>query len=81
MPPLTTRLIFVCAFAIASTIASVAHAACTGVVAERLRPWRLAGAEAEGAVSLTFLGHASFLIESPAGVRIVTGHNDIDGRQ
>jgi len=76
MPPLTTRLIFVCAFAIASTIASVAHAACTGVVAERLRPWRLAGAEAEGAVSLTFLGHASFLIESPNGVRIVTDYND-----
>ena len=28
---------------------------------------------------LTFLGHASFLIESPAGVRIVTDYNDYIG--
>ena len=28
-----------------------------------------------GAVDLTFLGHASFLIESPGGVRIVTDYN------
>ena len=37
---------------------------------------RLAAAVAEGTVSITFLGHASFLIESPAGVRIVTDYND-----
>src|SRR5881394_789595 len=35
------------------------------------------GGVPEGAVGLTFLGHASFLIESPAGVRIVTDYNDM----
>jgi L-ascorbate metabolism protein UlaG (beta-lactamase superfamily) len=52
------------------TIASSVQAACTGVVAGG--PLRLAAAVAEEAVSITFLGHASFLIESPGGVRIVT---------
>jgi len=32
---------------------------------------------ADGEVRLTFLGHASFLIESPAGVSIVTDYNDM----
>lgn len=32
--------------------------------------------EGAGLVSLTFIGHASFLIESPAGVSIVTDFND-----
>lgn len=36
---------------------------------------RLAQA-AEGEVGLTFIGHASFLIESPAGVTIVTDYSD-----
>ncbi len=36
---------------------------------------RLAAAGAE-AVSIPFLGHPSFLIESPGGVRIVTDYND-----
>ncbi len=61
---------------IASLIGSAAQAACTGVVAGRLGPLHLAGGVPEGAVSITFLGHASFLIESPAGVRIVTDYND-----
>ena len=52
----------------------VAQAACTGVVAGG--PLRLAAAGAEAAVSITFLGHASFLLESPGGVRIVTDYND-----
>lgn len=30
----------------------------------------------EGAVRLSFIGHATFLIESPDGVRIVTDYND-----
>jgi L-ascorbate metabolism protein UlaG (beta-lactamase superfamily) len=38
---------------------------------------RLASAGAEGEVRLTFLGHASFLIESPQGVRIVTDYNGV----
>jgi L-ascorbate metabolism protein UlaG (beta-lactamase superfamily) len=37
---------------------------------------RLAAAGADEAVSITFLGHASFLIESPGAVRIVTDYND-----
>jgi L-ascorbate metabolism protein UlaG (beta-lactamase superfamily) len=41
-------------------------------------PWQLAAAETPGTtgvVNLTFLGHASFLIESPGGVTIVTDYN------
>jgi L-ascorbate metabolism protein UlaG (beta-lactamase superfamily) len=69
----------ICAVAIASMIASAAQAACTGVVAGRLGPVHLAGVVPEGTVSVTFLGHASFLIESPGGVRIVTDYNDAIG--
>jgi L-ascorbate metabolism protein UlaG (beta-lactamase superfamily) len=61
---------------IASIVASAAHATCPGVVAERPGPVQLAATVPEGAVSITFLGHSSFLIESPAGVRIVTDYND-----
>lgn len=68
------RLALVCAVAVASIITSAAQAACPGAVAGG--PLRLAAAGPEGAVSITFLGHASFLIESPAGVRIVTDYND-----
>lgn len=57
-------------------ITSAAQAACTGVVAGGAGPLRLAAASGEAAVAITFLGHASFLIESPAGVRIVTDYND-----
>ena len=74
--PLITRLIWVCIVAIASIIPSAAQAACTGVVAGGPRLVHLAAAGPEGGVSITFLGHASFLIESPAGVRIVTDYND-----
>ncbi|MCL8383742.1 MBL fold metallo-hydrolase [Xanthobacter aminoxidans] len=56
---------------------------CPRMVAERPKV-RLAAldaamlrlAEATGPVHLTFIGHASFLIESPAGVSIVTDYND-----
>jgi L-ascorbate metabolism protein UlaG (beta-lactamase superfamily) len=44
---------------------------------ELVVPARFSVAQAEAAeVKLTFLGHASFLIESPAGVTIVTDYND-----
>jgi L-ascorbate metabolism protein UlaG (beta-lactamase superfamily) len=65
------------AVVLASLIASTAQAACTGVVAARPGPLHLVGGVPEGTVSITFLGHASFLIESPAGVRIVTDYNDM----
>jgi L-ascorbate metabolism protein UlaG (beta-lactamase superfamily) len=61
--------------AVTSMIVSGAQAACTAPVAGRLGPVRLVAA-VEGVVSITFLGHASFLIESPERVRIVTDYND-----
>src|SRR5262249_38409934 len=73
---ITLQLAAVWAVIFASTITSAAQAACTGVVAERVGPVHLAAAVPMGAVSITFLGHASFLIESAAGVRIVTDYND-----
>jgi L-ascorbate metabolism protein UlaG (beta-lactamase superfamily) len=57
-------------------LALPAHAACGGVVAGGARLWR-AAAEMEKSVAITFLGHASFLVESPQGVRIVTDYNDM----
>jgi L-ascorbate metabolism protein UlaG (beta-lactamase superfamily) len=57
-------------------LSAPARAACTGPIAAT-GAVHLAAAEAgEGAVAISFLGHASFLIESPAGVRIVTDYND-----
>jgi Beta-lactamase superfamily domain len=54
-----------------------AWAACSGPVADSgARLWH-ATAGPEDRVRLTFLGHASFLIESPQGVRIVTDYNAI----
>src|SRR5580765_3233356 len=64
-------------FLLALVSISSAHAACIGAVAEGGSPLRLVAAKPEGAVGITFLGHASFLIESPSGVRIVTDYNDL----
>jgi L-ascorbate metabolism protein UlaG (beta-lactamase superfamily) len=71
------RATLVCAVFLASLMMSSARAECTGVVAGRLGPLHLAHGAPEGGVSITFLGHASFLIESPAGVRVVTDYNDM----
>ena len=57
-------------------LATPAQAACTGVVAgDGTRLWRAAAGD--GTVRISFLGHASFLIESPGGVRIVTDYSDL----
>jgi L-ascorbate metabolism protein UlaG (beta-lactamase superfamily) len=62
---------------LALTFATPGWAACTGAIADGgARVWR-AAAQPEKAVAVTFLGHASFLIESPQGVRIVTDYNDL----
>ena len=62
---------------LALTAVAPASAACSGVVAgEKARLWPAASA-AEKHVAIEFLGHASFLIESPQGVRIVTDYNDL----
>lgn len=42
----------------------------------RAAPAPLRVAEASGLVRLSFIGHATFLIESPAGVTIATDYND-----
>src|SRR4051794_29445506 len=66
-----------CFSALALLAISPAWAACTGVVAENgARLWRAATGE-QKAVAIDFLGHASFLIESPQGVKIVTDYNDL----
>ena len=60
--------------ALGMLVAAAAHAACTGPVAgSDVRLVRVAAAS--GQVGLTFLGHASFLIESPEGVTAVTDYN------
>ena len=61
-------------FALVLLAPAVAKAACSEVVAGA-RLWRAAAEES--AVAISFLGHASFLIESPGGVRIVTDYNDM----
>lgn len=60
--------------------ATMADAACLKNVADdRAMPWPAAfgfGAVPPGNVGITFVGHASFLIESAGGVKIVTDYND-----
>src|SRR3954447_26777748 len=54
-----------------------AWAACTGVVAERgARVWQAAAGEK--AAAITYLGHASFLIERPQGVGNVPDYNGVN---
>jgi L-ascorbate metabolism protein UlaG (beta-lactamase superfamily) len=61
---------------LALSLAGPSHAACTGVVADRgARLWQAAAGEK--AATITYLGHSSFLVESPEGVRIVTDYNGV----
>ena len=48
---------------------------CPGLVAQKRAPFRLAALK-EGEVRINYLGHSTFLIESPAGVKIATDYND-----
>jgi L-ascorbate metabolism protein UlaG (beta-lactamase superfamily) len=64
--------------ALALLVPLTAWAACSGPVADQgARLWHAAASGPEDSVRLTFLGHASFLIESPQGVRIVTDYNGV----
>jgi L-ascorbate metabolism protein UlaG (beta-lactamase superfamily) len=54
----------------------LAWAGCAPIAMEGPRVW-LAGS-AEDAVTITFLGHASFEIETPSGVRAVTDYNGVN---
>ncbi len=49
--------------------------ACPGLVAGR-SPLIVPAALAQDEVGITFVGHATFLIESPGGIRIATDYND-----
>lgn len=60
-----------------------ALAACLGAVAKYRAPpllqhagYQLAQTRAPEAVTITFVGHATFLIESPAGAKAATDYND-----
>ena len=52
-----------------------ASEACPGLVARR-SPHLVPAALAKDEVGITFVGHATFLIESPGGVRAATDYND-----
>jgi L-ascorbate metabolism protein UlaG (beta-lactamase superfamily) len=66
----------------AASAAEVEPERCPRFVAEAPAPFvfkaslRVAAA-AEGSVDLTYIGHSTFLIESPAGVTIATDYNDL----
>lgn len=50
-------------------------AACAPVASEQPRVWRVA--EEDPTVHITFLGHASFLIETPEHVRAITDYSGV----
>jgi L-ascorbate metabolism protein UlaG (beta-lactamase superfamily) len=86
MPRSTTRrraclAIFAGLFALLAAPARAAdNERCPRLVSE-IRPLAVPAAlklaaVAEGEVRLTFVGHSTFLIESPAGVKIATDYND-----
>ncbi len=62
-----------CIFAVLTLGPRVADAGCTPIALNEPRVMRAAAVP--DALTITFLGHASFLIESPGGVRAVTDYN------
>jgi len=63
------------AVAFCSAASVLASDACPGLVARR-QPLILPAALGAEEVKITFVGHATFLIESPGGIRIATDYND-----
>jgi L-ascorbate metabolism protein UlaG (beta-lactamase superfamily) len=61
--------------AVAFCPAAFASEGCPGLVARR-SPLIVPAALGREEVSVTFVGHATFLIESPGGIRIATDYND-----
>jgi L-ascorbate metabolism protein UlaG (beta-lactamase superfamily) len=56
-------------------------AGCAPIASAAPRVWLASGgeaADAAGALTITFLGHASFLIETPGGVSAVTDYNGVN---
>ena len=58
-----------------SAASALASEACPGLVARR-QPLILPAALGAEEVKISFVGHATFLIESPGGIRIATDYND-----
>ncbi|HEX2890774.1 MBL fold metallo-hydrolase [Vineibacter terrae] len=80
-------LLAVLVAAVLAVLGSAVQARCTKNVADG-RPIRLAGLgerllaqkpAAASAARITFVGHASFLIETPQGVRVITDYNGLNG--
>ncbi|MGH6980608.1 MAG: MBL fold metallo-hydrolase [Stellaceae bacterium] len=62
-------------FALSRAVPAFA-AGCAPAVASLAPPLHLAATAAPGTADLRFLGHASFVLQSPGGVTIVTDYND-----
>lgn len=62
-----------CLLCVAVLVPRMADAGCTPIAQNEPRVMRAAAAS--DIVTITFLGHASFLIESPGGTRAVTDYN------
>jgi L-ascorbate metabolism protein UlaG (beta-lactamase superfamily) len=67
------RILRAWAICLLAIVPRAADAGCSPIAEERPRVMQ-AGAAA-GGLTITFLGHASFLIETPGGVRAVTDYN------
>lgn len=76
------RIVLGCSRAVAAILAlmpaaalALSSEACAGLVA-RNQPLVIPAALSNEEVKITFVGHATFLIESPSGIRIATDYND-----
>jgi len=67
------RILRACVACVLVLLPRLVFAGCTPIAMDAPRAMRAAAAS--DALSITFLGHASFLIETPGGVRAVTDYN------
>jgi L-ascorbate metabolism protein UlaG (beta-lactamase superfamily) len=67
--------VLVCAALLAPERSVASEEGCPGLIARRSLPI-IPAALAQNEVGLTYVGHATFLIETPAGVKIATDYND-----
>ena len=84
MSGLSRRCLFIAAAAVISWLTLLpvgrADASCAGMAGLNPLLWRAAatpeGAVPSGHLRITFVGHSTFEVESPAGVRVATDYND-----
>jgi L-ascorbate metabolism protein UlaG (beta-lactamase superfamily) len=76
MSPFRVVAAGIAAVAFASAADAQTRIACGEGLVERPRLIHRAAAEADG-VPIRFIGHATFLIRSPQGVKVVTDYNDV----